>query len=685
MIAIPTLQTLISKKSLKGKLQTLKTLLAQKVQVNPHLSALWHKSSEISLYHEIAFFSVLAIGQEAIVLRDQEVTHILDKLALVERFYQAIGGLIGYHLKALELMGQKKAEDEKKSYKNPHGFDVREKNQTVQRWVLKAIQDLEKTAFIYPIGGLGDRLNLKDSLGKPLPVATLIFNGRSLLEGLIRDLQALEYLHYKIYHKQITIPVAFMTSNENDNEAHIRTLCENQNWFFRPFESFTLFSQISVPVVAQNGNWSMRSEKEINLQPGGHGAIWHMALAKGVFSRFLEEKKSSLIIRQINNPICGLDDGILAFLGCALKEEKTFGFVSCQRAENAAEGVLVLIDNQRISNIEYTDFKRYGIQEGPDMWANTNILFADIAKVLPLLDQNPLPGLILNMKSDVPFIAEDGAYCEVKGGRLESMMQNLSDSVIADEAFVLFNERKKTISVTKRSYESGKSPFETPVGAFADLMENGKQLLMSCGFKVEGNPLFSYHPALGPLYSIIRQKLKGGQIDGKSELNLEIAEILIENLHLNGSLIVEAKDPLGGKKEGLLRYGPACGKCRLINVQIENDGIDKQAPNIIWKGTLSHLQKCQIILEGSGEFVAENITLRGNFEIVVPHNERWSAFEKEGTIFFKKQKIKKPSWHWEYQILEEELVLFEGSTSQRLSLQEKLSQLQDRRKSLITQ
>ena len=43
---------------------------------------------------------------------------------------------------------------------------------------------------IYPLGGAGDRLGLVDEVtGESLPVAMLPYCGRTLLEGLIRDLQ----------------------------------------------------------------------------------------------------------------------------------------------------------------------------------------------------------------------------------------------------------------------------------------------------------------------------------------------------------------------------------------------------------------------------------------------------------------------------------------------------------------
>jgi len=46
---------------------------------------------------------------------------------------------------------------------------------------------------MYPLGGSADRLGLVDpNSGECLPAAMLPFCGRTLLEGLIRDLQVLD-------------------------------------------------------------------------------------------------------------------------------------------------------------------------------------------------------------------------------------------------------------------------------------------------------------------------------------------------------------------------------------------------------------------------------------------------------------------------------------------------------------
>jgi hypothetical protein len=54
---------------------------------------------------------------------------------------------------------------------------------------------LPELGEIYPIGGAGDRLGLVDTeTGESLPAALLPYCGRSLLEGLIWDLQVLLFI-----------------------------------------------------------------------------------------------------------------------------------------------------------------------------------------------------------------------------------------------------------------------------------------------------------------------------------------------------------------------------------------------------------------------------------------------------------------------------------------------------------
>ena len=49
-----------------------------------------------------------------------------------------------------------------------------------------------------------------------------------------------------------------------------------------------------------------------------------------------------------------------------------------------------------------------------------------------------------------------------------------------------------------------------------------------------------YHPALGPLWHVIQQKLQGGGVDPGSEVVLEVAELCWKDVHVSGSFLVHA-------------------------------------------------------------------------------------------------------------------------------------------------
>jgi UTP---glucose-1-phosphate uridylyltransferase len=69
---------------------------------------------------------------------------------------------------------------------------------------------------------------------EPLPAARLLFCGRSLFEGLMRDVEAQEYWHYRAFGEQVVVPVLIMTSQEKNNDHHIEAMGIETNWFGRP-------------------------------------------------------------------------------------------------------------------------------------------------------------------------------------------------------------------------------------------------------------------------------------------------------------------------------------------------------------------------------------------------------------------------------------------------------------------
>ncbi len=243
--------------------------------------------------------------------------------------------------------------------------------------------------------------------------------------------------------------------------------------------------------------------------------------------------------------------------------------------------------------------------------------------------------------------------------------QTLPQRLLPDDSqtlrsYLTYNVRRKTIATAKREFTLGASLLETPEGCFLEVLHNAKELLERCGFIAaeDTDPtmffhsgpslIFIYHPALGPLYSIIAQKLRGGRLHPGSELQLDIAEVDIENLEVEGSLRIHADSIMGHFEKNTLTYSERCGRVTLKNVRIRNRGIDLELPNVYWKNEIARLETCQIILRGLSEFHAENVTLSGDHFIEVEDGVRLIAREENGEVVFERQPLLAPTWHWQY-------------------------------------
>lgn len=666
-------------------------------------------------------------GSNAVVARYREaLIQLVRMLERMERFYDSVGGIIGYQVAALELIKASELEQEnpkslqwtrhgaagtsgqlKKRFSVPYGPDLAKDCKFANEAASWGLEGIGAMAEIYPLGGAGDRLGLVDEeTGECLPVAMLPYCGRTLLEGLIRDLQAREYLHYKVHGVQHTTPVAIMTSAAKKNNERVHALCESLGWFGRGKRSFRLFEQPLVPTVgAADARWMVSEPLTAVVKPGGHGVIWKLASDEGVFEWFARQGRKAAIVRQISNPMAGVDTTLLALSGIGLKNDKKFGFASCRRNVGAAEGVNVLTEQRRgdglleyaITCIEYTEFSKLGIADVPvssgsleaQYPANTNVLYVDLASVERIASRrsaDSLPGMIMNLKKPTVFLDHHGSKHSVRGGRIECTMQNVADLMVnrrsstisPDEhdeldTFVIYNERRKVTSSAKRRRKPNETNLhQTPDGSFLDVMRNGYDLLRSCGVTmpemvgnhcyVDTGPPFIVlqHPALGPLWSIIRQKIRGGSIAEGSEVQLEIAEFSWRNVEVNGSLLVKATNIMGSVHaegaESILQYGNGCGRCRLHEVQIRNKGIDWNCEsNVYWQHQVHRLEALEIILHGNAEFEASDVVLEGSHRFEVPSGHCMRVTSGPTGLActltpLAGEAAKKGTWSWHYEV-----------------------------------
>ncbi|KAH1152880.1 hypothetical protein GLYMA_18G025500v4 [Glycine max] len=647
----------------------------------------------------------MALGDHEIA----ELNNLLEILAEIERFYDCIGGIVGYQITVLELLVQKLFEMQNISWAHqrhdvkecqilginaPNGLNLSEDTEYASQAALWGIEGLPDLGEIYPLGGSADRLGLVDpNTGECLPAAMLPYCGRTLLEGLIRDLQAREFLYFKLYGKQCITPVAIMTSSAKNNHKHVTSLCERLSWFGRV-------------VGAEEGQWLVTKPFSPLSKPGGHGVIWKLAHDKGIFTWFYCQGRKGATVRQVSNVVAATDLTLLALAGIGLRQGKKLGFASCKRILGATEGVNVLMEKKSldgnweygVSCIEYTEFDKFGITTGPlapkglqtEFPANTNILYIDLPSaelVGSSKSETSLPGMVLNTRKPIVYTDQFGRRHSVSGGRLECTMQNIADNYsnsyssrcyndVEDklDTYIVYNERRRVTSSAKKKRRHGdKSLHQTPDGALLDILRNAHDLLSQCDIRlpeieanenyVDSGPpfLILLHPALGPLWEVTKQKFYGGSISEGSELQIEVAEFFWRNVQLNGSLIIISENVMGSMKinengESILHYGQRCGRCKLQNVKVLNKGIDWTCgENIYWKHDVQRSEVLQIILHGNAEFEATDVVLQGNHVFEVPDGYKLKITPGSPGLAIKLDPIDQDmmesgSWHWDYKI-----------------------------------
>lgn len=392
-------------------------------------------------------------------------------------------------------------------------------------------------------------------------------------------------------------------------------------------------------------------------------------------------------------------------MGIGLHHGKKLGFASCKRILGATEGINVLVEKKNLdgmwayglSCVEYTEFDKFGISETPssslqaEFPANTNILYVDLPSaelIASRKNETSLPGMVLNTKKPITYVDQFGIQQRVSGGRLECTMQNIADNfyntrssrcfegIEGDnlDTFIVYNERRKvTSSAKKKRRYADKTLHQTPDGSLLDIMRNAYDLLSHCEIeipKIEGNGKYAdsgppylifLHPALGPLWEVTRQKFVGGSISEGSELQIEVAEFLWRDVQLDGSLIVVAENILGSTMmdengDPKLQYGHRCGRCKLQNVKVLNEGIDwTSGQNTYWKHDVQRLELLKVILHGNAEFEATDVVLQGNHVFEVPNGCKMKVTLGNSGLDVQLNPIEDKwmdtgSWFWNYKL-----------------------------------
>lgn len=549
---------------------------------------------------------------------------ILAVLRDIDRFYQKSGGIVGYQDLVSKLL--KKDQSSCEFIHRPVYTSIVSNSELVDLAIEKGIENLADFCEIYVVGGAADRMGFfHEKTKEPMPAAAFLFMGKPLLEHLIDDLKAREALYYQRYRKKLITPIGLLTSDEKNNYQRILSLLEENNYFGRPKDSFIFIRQPMVPAVDDEGNWALEQEGNLILKPSGHGALWHACCEQKIFAKLFQLNKKYALIRQINNPLAGIDYNLLAFPGMCLLKQKKFGFFVTRRKKGNPEGAIVFKfkEGQQhykiATNVEYCTIENETLSE--DFPANTNLLFADLKAAEQAAINNPFCGAILNFKSqDTSALA-----------RLELSMQNLSES-FEDESLdfhqehqhvlLVMQERNKAISTIKKLRFDFLEQNETPLKAFFDLFLAYEKLFKeNCHFQMPHwdqsfetlmkNPpyLFFLDKRFGPLFSEISKKIRHWHLDQNAYVDLQLSQGHLEQVTVNGALKIE------DISEDQSAF------CLMSSVKIENEGFNFQSfdPFFHKKGDFKEI--LQITLHPKSRLIISDSLFHGPLKIEVKEGQ----------------------------------------------------------------
>jgi UDP-N-acetylglucosamine pyrophosphorylase len=543
------------------------------IEISPLLELLSEQDQQLVL-------SLIKIKQFHLVthLLKNPKSSIFTNLAEIDRFYQKSGGIEGYHGLVMQLL--KKDTNACQFIHQPVYTTITEKNPAVESAIDCGLEHLKDFCEIYVVGGAADRMGFfHEKTHEPMPAAAFLFMGKPLLEHLIDDLKAREYLYFQKFNEKIITPICLLTSDEKNNYQRIVSLLEENDYFGRPKESFIFIRQPMVPSVDLEGMWAISSDGNLVLKPSGHGALWNACCEQKIFSKLFEQNKKYGLIRQINNPIAGIDYNLLAFAGMCLLKQKKFGFFVTRRKKGNPEGAIVFKikekgqENFKIAtNVEYCSLENETLSE--DFPANTNLLFVDLKAAEKAAIQQPFCGAILNFKSLDPKAS----------ARLELSMQNLSDSFLDEvldfqhehkDVLLVMQERNKAISTIKKLRLDFIEQHETPLRAFYDLFLAHEALFKeNCSFKLPiwdkkfetlmNRPpyLVFFNALLGPMFSDIAKKINRWHLENHAYIDLQLAKAKIQKIKIDGALNIQDLSE------------DQSGYCHMENVYISNQGFD---------------------------------------------------------------------------------------------------------------
>ncbi|KAJ0026401.1 hypothetical protein Pint_08084 [Pistacia integerrima] len=529
---------------------------------------------------------------------DEEKKAFFDQVARLNSSYP--GGLKSYIKTARELLTDSKAG------KNPFdgftpsvptGESLTFGNDTFINYEQEGVKEAKNAAFVLVAGGLGERLGY-NGIKVALPAETT--SGTCFLQNYIECILALQDASCQLTQECKEIPFAIMTSDD----THLRTLelLESNSYFGMKPTQVKLLKQEKVACLDDNDAriaLDPKNKYRIQTKPHGHGDVHSLLYSSGLLKTWHDTGVRWVLFFQDTNGL--LFKAIPAALGVsATKQYHVNSLAVPRKAKEAIGGITKLTHadgRSMVINVEYNQLdpllRATGHPNGDvncetgysPFPGNINQLILELGPYLEELKNtggaikefvNPkallaLTEYLVQLKCSRMILYKDSTKSSFKSSsRLECMMQDYPKTLppSARVGFTVMDTWLAYAPVKNNPEDAAKvpkgNPYHSATSGETAIYRANSLILRKAGVQVgdpveevfngqevEVWPRITWKPKWGLIFSDIRKKVgKNCSISEKSTLVIKGRNVFLEDLSLDGTLIVDAVDKAEVKVEG---------------------------------------------------------------------------------------------------------------------------------------
>ncbi|CAN1234598.1 UDP-sugar pyrophosphorylase [Linum perenne] len=516
---------------------------------------------------------------------DDEKKAFFDQVARLHSSYP--GGLTSYIKTARQLLADSKAG------KNPFdgftpsvptGENLSYGDDNFMKFEQEGVKVAQNAAFVLVAGGLGERLGYNGIKVNILCSQTT--TGTCFLQHYIENVLALQEASCKMTGGQSErdIPFAIMTSD--DTHARTLQLLESNSYFGMKPTQIKLLKQEKVACLDDNdARLALDPQNKFRIQtkPHGHGDVHALLYSSGTLEEWQKSGVRWVLFFQDTNGL--LFKAIPASLGVSASKGYHVNSLSVPRkAKEAIGGITKLTHTDgrsMVINVEYNQLDPLLRATGyPDGDVNCETGYSPfpgninqlIVEVGPYLKELKKTGGAI--KEFVNPKYKDATKTAFKSStRLECMMQDYPKTLppTARVGFTVMDAWVAYAPVKNNPEDASKvpkgNPYHSATSGEMFIYRANSLILKKAGVQVEDPvkdefngqevevwPRIVWKPKWGLTFTDIKKKVTGtSSISRNSTLALKGRNILIENLSLDGALVIESRDEAEVKVVGTVK------------------------------------------------------------------------------------------------------------------------------------